>query len=739
MTRTRHPQNSLSSGEISPLLRYRFDYQRYQTGVQFARGYIPLRQGALTRAPGTILRGFTHNDLPARRLEFEFAENDAVELEFTAGRMRVWRYGALVMSGGVPYELATPYDADDIARLSFVQSADRIYLADGQHPIQRLSRFALDSWTIEDFRPTDGPFRVFNLNTNLNIQASAVSGVVTLTASGPVFEANHVGTLMKLEPVSFENTPTWEPGKSYTAGQRVRYERNTYELVASANSGSNPPQHTEGRNQVGDGVTWDFLSGPFGVVEITAVTNDTTAQATVIKRLPEGVVDDPTYLFSEGAWSDRHGYPALLVIPDDVPRLIAARTKSDPRMLFFAAAGSTEIFEEGENADDAFSFAIGGSSSVNSIQWLASGSSGLYVGTLAAELATVSTDDTVSLTPTTTEFRKGSAIGGRQIRPAIIDGNPVFVAKDGQRIFEISYNFSQNRNNAIEISLPSRHIGQLGLEQVKTQSAPEPFMWCRLATGDVAIWLRDRQEDVLGASVVPIAGGFVEDITVTPAANGGPDVFAAIVRRILNGVVRRCVEEFAPVFVLQPESTPVHEAVHLFCCARFQNVDPTDTFSVPHLANEEVYAWTDAGGYGPLTVDNSGQVVLPAQVSNATIGLFDSTHLGKSLPLPASTPEGNWLGRVLGLQAGMGIAMHRTVDGIVEAWARDFAQPEIVSRPQDMVPLELGQDLVEAFTGVRNFRRPSHRATEVGYQIRPRGGAPQTLAAVAAPVEEAGA
>ena len=158
------PQYAFNSGEISPLLFGRPDYQRHQTGLKRCCGWLPLRQGGITRAPGTIYRGSTKNDAAARTISFEFAANDAVVLEFTNGIMRVWRYGVLVLSGGSPYELVVPYDDAAIGRLKWVQSADVIYFTDGVLPPQKLSRFALDNWAISDVDFDRGPFQAQNLD-----------------------------------------------------------------------------------------------------------------------------------------------------------------------------------------------------------------------------------------------------------------------------------------------------------------------------------------------------------------------------------------------------------------------------------------------------------------------------------------------------------------------------------------------------------------------------------------------
>lgn len=91
MTRTSPPQVAFSSGELDPLLQRRFDYQRFQTGLAKCRGFLPLPQGAFTRAPGTIHRGATRGNAAGILVPFEFAENDALVLEFTPLKMRVSR------------------------------------------------------------------------------------------------------------------------------------------------------------------------------------------------------------------------------------------------------------------------------------------------------------------------------------------------------------------------------------------------------------------------------------------------------------------------------------------------------------------------------------------------------------------------------------------------------------------------------------------------------------------------
>ena len=305
MTRSSPGQVSFSSGEVSPLLAARMDYQRFQTGLSRCRGFLPLPHGPVTRAPGTWFRGTPKDGRLARLVDFQFAEDDAVVLEFTHLAMRVWRYGQLVMSGGSPFELVTPYGESSLSRLQWVQSADVMYLADGLRPIQRLARLALNNWTIGDAPFERGPFLPFNFDKTKTVYATAATGAIGLIGSGNPFTSDMVGSLILLEPV--DNTvPLWTGNQAATVGNRVRYGGNIYELVAGNNTGVNPPVHLEGDHKY-DAVantTWRFKSGPAGIARITAFTNANSVNATVIDAMPETVLGTGTYRWALSAWSD---------------------------------------------------------------------------------------------------------------------------------------------------------------------------------------------------------------------------------------------------------------------------------------------------------------------------------------------------------------------------------------------------------------------------------------------------
>lgn len=733
-TRTSPPQNSFAAGEISPLLRQRNDYARFQTGLAKCRGFLPLLQGGFTRAPGTIFRGQTLNDSAGRLIRFEFAENDAVVLEFTPMKMRVWRYGVLVAG----FELDTPYDAAAIARLDWGQSADVIYLADGQIPIQKLSRLALNNWTIAPFLPATGPFRTGNTDTGLTIVASGEIGAVTLTANFNLFEANHVGALIQLEAVDWYNVPLWSGNTTVAVGQLVRRDGNVYELVQGTTTGVNPPDHTEGvaQTQVSPAVKWAHLSTYTGIVRITAVNSPTSATATVIRRLPRAVVDSPTYRWAEGAWSERFGYPRALEIYEQ--RLCAASTPSDPRTLWFSGIGDFNDLAPATDDLGAFSYVIAGENTVNAIVWIRRGRNGLHIGALGEEYSTRLNDPAGVLSATTVAFKPDSTIGSAAVRPVAPRGDPIFVSRDRARLFEIAYSLQSDSNRALELSLPAEHLGIEGFQELAFQSAPQRLTWIRRGNGDVAVFLYDPDESILGWAVISVAGGEVEALAVTPDPTGAADVVTLIVKRVLNGATVRCIEEVAPVFGLSHGAIPLADAIHLFCCQTFDLGAPAAEVSVPHLAGETVFAWTDAGGYGPLTVDGLGNVVLPALVTRGCIGLFDDTHLTETLPIRAEARDGDTTGRLHRLEADLGIAVHNTAAGRVATVERDLGRPERAGLPKDILHRQVASDLVAMHSGVTRIPADSGQTYEPALRITPVGGAPLTVTSLVPSITEHG-
>lgn len=736
MTRTSPPQVAFSSGELDPLLHRRFDYQRFQTGLALCNGFLPLQQGGFTRAPGTFYRGRTRGDARAVLVPFQFAANDALILEFTPLKMRVWRYGALIMSGASPYELNTPFDATALSNLRWVQSADVIYLLDGTQPIQKLSRFALDNWSIAPSVFNTGPFRVQNLDKAKTVQASAETGTITLTANAAFWAANQIGSLIKLEPADNTGIALWTSNESLGVGDRRRYGANVYEVVSGTNSKTNPPLHSEGIELYdNEPLKWKFISDDIGVARIVSITSPTIAVAQVLKPIPQGCVDDATYRYSEGSWSTKYGWPSAVEIYDQ--RLAFAASVSEPRTLWFSAIGDFSDFGQGVEADEPFTYTIAGDSSVNRILHIRRGSSGLHIFALGEEYSTRSESRAQAIGPTTAVFGKDSEYGANSAVPISPDGKPIFITRDRRRVIQIAYNFQEDGNQSTALSLPSQHLGANSFEQIVWQNTPNRIGWLRRGIGDTVAMIHDPAEEILGWATVSVAGGFVDALAISPDANGKQDILTMAVLREIDGQMVRMIEQQALTYGVLTGAQPIAESNHFFASSEFISESATDSFDVSHLIGETVYAWTDQGQYGPLTVPATGIVQLPVPVSRAIIGLFDESHFAETLDIQAATQNGNAMGRQKRLHS-VSVAVHRTAQGEIEAVERDFARPERIGKRQKIVPNSVGADLTEAHSGIVKIALPSGHAKELALRFYPNGGAPMTVTAIIPDIQEAG-
>ncbi len=233
MVRVSPPSPSVASGELSALMHGRTDYERYANGARKCRGFMVLPEGPVTRLPGTEFLGRTHNNQPACLMRFKFSDEDAVLLEWTAMLLRFWRDGELVPASGqtTPYSIATPYTIAQAKRLHSLLSSDRVYLAEGEVAPHRLSRFAIDNWTIEPTVFENGPFSPRNLDTAQELTVDGISGSIGVTANFDHFTADHVGVLFELHEVNTSGTPYWTADIDAVTDEEYYYNGNVYRIA----------------------------------------------------------------------------------------------------------------------------------------------------------------------------------------------------------------------------------------------------------------------------------------------------------------------------------------------------------------------------------------------------------------------------------------------------------------------------------------------------------------------------
>jgi hypothetical protein len=218
-------QTNFTAGEVSPLLYGRTDVARYQNGLKKSLNFIGLPQGGITRRPGTRHREVARRD--GIFYEFVFSVTQAYVLEFTSGKIRFFRDGAQIKDAVTlgPYELSTPYSQDDLAQLSFTQSADILWICHPKKQTRVLSRLADNSWTLGLFDTLDGPY-ISNPVHGVTMTVAGLDDTADLVSNVDLFV---VGTDND-KYISFQEDDQWRLGRIVEVYEprrcRIRYMSN---------------------------------------------------------------------------------------------------------------------------------------------------------------------------------------------------------------------------------------------------------------------------------------------------------------------------------------------------------------------------------------------------------------------------------------------------------------------------------------------------------------------------------
>ena len=193
-------QPSFAGGEFAPSLYGRVDIQKYSIGCKTVRNFLIHKHGGASNRPGTKYIAETKDSAKkARLVPFEFSTVQSYAIEFGDKYCRFYMNGAQILDASdVPYEIETPYDAEDLFLLKFTQSADVLYIAHPDYHPSVLIRYGHDDWQFKTFDNQNGPFMMANTDPESKITASGTTGSVTLTSAKDIFNEAQVGGLFKI-------------------------------------------------------------------------------------------------------------------------------------------------------------------------------------------------------------------------------------------------------------------------------------------------------------------------------------------------------------------------------------------------------------------------------------------------------------------------------------------------------------------------------------------------------------
>jgi len=675
MPRAKPILTSFNGGELSPLLDGRVDQDKYFTGCKTLTNFIPTVQGPARRRGGTRYVGPAKFGAKRAWLaDFVFSAGQAYVLEFGDLYLRFWtNRGRLLDGGGAPYEIATPYPEADLITaegtfaLRTLQSSDVMWIvhAEGKYPPYRLSRRGATNWTLAPEEFTDGPFRDVNTDSTLTMQASGVTGSVTITASSALFKPGHVGSLLMLNSFNPSTVSPYQTYKTVAVGDRVRNAGNVYEAqnaftyAAGDQTQRYVPTHTDG-DAFDGAVTWRYLHSGYGWGKITSVSNDgLTCQLDVTSRFPNEVVSASTRRWAFSEFSSVYGWPTGIAFFKE--RLTYTRGKQ----VFHSIVGAFTSFARKDagsvTSETAMSLSLA-ADKLDSIRWLAQ-SRTLVIGSARAELSLGEQTTQQVYSATNVQNVPQTEYGSRLLRPLRVGESVLFVERAGHRIRDMKFDFTIDRYKAEDITVLSEHIfdgsevlGDTEQEQRDIvdwayQQQRDSLVWCVLSDGTLASLVFNRERGVIAWTPHYLGGdAVVEAVQSIPSPDGRTDDAWFIVRRTVNGQPQRSVEYLTDYRLVKKGAA---EAVHVDCSVTYRGAATNVVTGLGHLEGKSVSICVDGSNHPDKTV-TGGQVTL------GRTGQL--VHVGYRFVSRMQTMR-------LEVQGGGGTSQ-TTRKGIAEAWLR---------------------------------------------------------------------
>lgn len=540
-------------------------------------------------------------------------------------------------------EVTTTYTASEIFELNYAQSADVLYLAHKNHAPAKLTRTTATSFTLSDIDFVGGAFLDENVEST-TLYASAQTGSVTLTASADLFTSDHVGALFRFRELLETHHDEWATSTSYSQDDTVRYNGHVYKKSNNGTdtSGNTPPVHLEGTETYGD-IDWEYQHDEHGYVKITAVTNATTATATVqedengVANLPDHVVGsgNATKRWSEGAFSAERGFPKAVAFYEQ--RLYFAGTDHQPQTIFGSKSADFENMTSGTEDDSAVTFTIA-SDQVNVIKHLLPARF-LQILTTSAEFTLSGGQGTQPVTPTNVNVLRETTFGTSDIKPLRAGNSTILIQKGQEKVKEITFDLDTDGLLGIDLSVLADHIVRGGVSDMVWQQEPELILWFVHTDGRLIGLTYDRANGAVGWHTHPLGGtATVESITAVP--DGSEDTVYMSVKRTIDGSTVRHICYMKPIYF----GEDAEDAFFVDSGLTYDGSATTTISGLNHLEGETVQILADGATHADKTVAD-GKITLDRSSEKVHIG-YNYTSLLQTLRLEAGADDGISQGKI---------------------------------------------------------------------------------------------
>lgn len=565
-------QAVFNKGELSNRVKGRVDNQSYYKAYDRASNMLPFPEGATTYRPGTVFVSEVKTSAKDTILAaFRFSTVQNYVLEFGDQYVRFYRNRGQIESGGLPYEVSTPYLEADLRELYFFQSADVFYILHPDYQPRKLVRTSDTSWSLSVLTFTDGPYLPINATaTTISIS----SGVATASAS--LFQASDVGRQIRIKD-----------GSAWVAVSIIAY--NSATSVDVSPTGHTISATTSWRlSSFGGGRGWPAVGSIFEerLILGRTVNQPSTIWGSVTGDFENFQPSNP----SDGVVGDDGGFS--FTIGDD--QVNAINWISSGRQLLIGTSGA--------------------------VHSMTGGSSSGYAPITPSNI---------------TVKRENSSGTKENIRAIRVGNATIFPSQSGRKVNEMYYEFGIDSYISRDTTIFSNHVLRSGVVQMTYAQEPDPYVWCATEDGQLVGMVYERTQEIEGWHTHQIAGtnALVKSVAVIPVPGDETDELWLIIERTINGATKKYVEYLSPIY--ENVEAPIDGvdsrsyAKFLDSCISYDGYYNSDvTLSAVTGASVTVTAVTgvfSANDVGGQVVAGSGKAIVTGYTSATQITVFVSS------------------------------------------------------------------------------------------------------------------
>lgn len=652
------------AGEISPTLVGRTDLTKYDLAVAEGLNFFVDYRGGLSSRPGTqYIDTVPLGDRETRMFAFSFAPDLANNyiLMFGHNYIRFYQDGGVVLDGGNPYQVATPFADTDLDGLTFEQYRDFVRITSNDFPVYNLIRHDHTNWelVIEEISPfiegveitgssasDTGPAEVvFAVTKVLNDGTESavgppfrLSGIINYTAEEgsvsivwvPEADAKYYNVYRSIVSVTetlLEGTALGFAGRTY--GTKFTDPNIIPDFTHVPPTHDNPfaPGAIERIEIISGGAGYPAFATEITITDPTGsgfvgqvITDDSGAIVNVIVKYGGVGYSAPSISFTGGgtAVAIAHvreltgTYPALSSVFQQ--RQIYAATLNDPIGLFGSRIKQFANFAASEFVfdDDAFQFTLD-TSAISPIRHLFTTRGGLLAMTQNDIWLLNGGGNNQPLTPTNAVADAQSYTGVSTLHPLAIGNDLLFTEGKGHAVRMLTYNEVYRAYNSEDRSILSAHLFGPGKDIVRWayQESPFKIVWSVREDGALLAFTSIKTEEVYAWTPCQTKGKFTDVVVIQ---EGTEDRVYLTVERQINGVWTKYLERMD-----LRQYVNVEDAWCVDCGLSLEPTYPNGELIIFH--NKESDSWSISRIFPPGTFIRGGGAILKV-ISGGACDMF---------------------------------------------------------------------------------------------------------------------